>query len=111
MGGDLELMVVLWSMLINKSARLIELIEEVGLGLDEGVEQLFGDGYIMEMKNIGVAQELVEFYKMHKTSIPDEFPYELGYIDVEGCSNVPKKETYGVNNVEANIWPIDVLEA
>ncbi|MED6127137.1 hypothetical protein PIB30_085219 [Stylosanthes scabra] len=55
-----------------------------------GLKKLCVDRDAMELANVGVAKGIVELYVVHKLSILvlDEFPYEIGYIDVGGGVNV-----------------------
>ncbi|MED6176593.1 hypothetical protein PIB30_089707 [Stylosanthes scabra] len=67
-----------------------------------GLKELSGDIDPMEMANVGVAQGLVELYVVHKLSVPvalDDFPYDIGYIDVGGAVNVPDGDDCELNLV------------
>ncbi|XLU20989.1 hypothetical protein S245_057055, partial [Arachis hypogaea] len=61
--------------------------KDTELGL-EGLKLLKGDEEAMEMANIGVEKKVVDLYVVHKASIPNDFCYDIGYLDVGGGSKV-----------------------
>ncbi|MED6227235.1 hypothetical protein PIB30_111441, partial [Stylosanthes scabra] len=70
-----------------------------------GLKKLCVDKDAMELANVGVAKCIVELYVVHKLSVPvpDEFPYEIGYIDVGGGVNVGDEADCGPSvGVEAH---------
>ncbi|RYR40531.1 hypothetical protein Ahy_A09g046289 [Arachis hypogaea] len=79
--------------------------KDTELGL-EGLKLLKGDEEAMEMANIGVEKKVVDLYVVHKASIPDDFCYDIGYLDVGGDSKVVKEEC-----VDADSGPSDNRQA
>ncbi|MED6219420.1 hypothetical protein PIB30_035636 [Stylosanthes scabra] len=83
-----------------------------------GLKKLCVDRDAMELANVGVVKGLIELYVVHKLSVPvpDEFSYEIEYIDVEGGANVGNEADCGPSvGVEAqhaaNIGPGVGVEA
>ncbi|RYR41607.1 hypothetical protein Ahy_A08g038014 [Arachis hypogaea] len=72
----------------------------------EGLKLLKGDEEAMEMANIGVEKKVVDLYVVHKASIPDDFCYDIGYLDVGGDSKVVEEEC-----VDADSGPSDNRQA
>ncbi|XP_020967032.1 uncharacterized protein LOC110266512 [Arachis ipaensis] len=79
--------------------------KDTKLGL-EGLKLLKGDEEAMEMANIGVEKKVVDLYVVHKASIPDDFCYDIGYLDVGGGSKVVEEEC-----VDADSGPSDIRQA
>ncbi|XP_072087389.1 uncharacterized protein [Arachis hypogaea] len=79
--------------------------KDTELGL-EGLKLLKGDEEAMEMANIGVEKKVVDLYVVHKASIPDDFCYDIGYLDVGGGSKVVEEEC-----VDADSGPSDIRQA
>ncbi|XP_025659280.2 uncharacterized protein [Arachis hypogaea] len=79
--------------------------KDTELGL-EGLKLLKGDEEAMEMANIGVEKKVVDLYVVHKASIPNDFCYDIGYLDVGGGSKVVEEEC-----VDADSGPSDIRQA
>ncbi|QHN83729.1 hypothetical protein S83_071468 [Arachis hypogaea] len=58
--------------------------KDCGLSIDEGLRQFKTDVDAMAMANVGVEKGVADLFVMHKTSEPDDFPYEISYLDVGG---------------------------